>query len=762
MQIKINEIGRSMVEMLGVLAVTGVLSVGGIMGYRFAMDKYRANETLNELQIRVADLSRQMLNGIIELSVDEMGDHTRMGYPIRARISPQYADYFEVFLDEVPSGVCRQLLKSQWTIPYSIFVGTTEYEIDASICNEAETVTLAYEFKDDLTEKKYIEEEERHETWRCYRDNDCKCATCEQGLCKTMCPENSGCAKSYDNPNSWMCCLKDSIVSGLCCTSIGENGECCDSNNKCCPKDKPLKDKDGNCYACDDETQVNIEGTVENCAICSNRVISGSKKYCVLKCGQKGTANANKPISDTDGKCHSCDEEKGFGVNGVKENCAKCPNRHLVNTGWGYYCSICGVKGYSAENKPLHDLGGTCQPCDSPNAVHMYPRESDCQSMCPKRTYVGLYCYPACPADKPLRGNDEKCHSCDYEIAVSLSGVSEKKCTELCPNRKVENDKCILASCPENKPLMDANGGCHACDEEKAVGVKGVKENCSKCPNRYLVNTAWGEQCSICGVKGYSAENKPLQNLSGDCQPCDSLNAVHMYPRESDCQSMCPERTYADLYCYPACPADKPLRGNDGECHGCDYEIAVSLSGVSEKKCTELCPNRKVENDKCILASCPENKPLMDANGGCHACDEEKAVGVKGVKENCSKCPNRYLVNTAWGEQCSICGVKGYSAENKPLQNLSGDCQPCDSPNEIDVYGHLSDCEAKCPNRKLNDRICNRDYCSENAPLEDKNRICHPCNEPLPIDVAGDETKCGACLNRSLDGQHCVLNSPIN
>ncbi|MBQ3117542.1 MAG: hypothetical protein IJC11_04385, partial [Alphaproteobacteria bacterium] len=86
MKVKFNEIGRSMVEMLGVLAVTGVLSVGGIMGYRFAMDKYRANETLNELQIRVADLSRQMQNGIIELSVDEMGDHTRMGYPIRARI----------------------------------------------------------------------------------------------------------------------------------------------------------------------------------------------------------------------------------------------------------------------------------------------------------------------------------------------------------------------------------------------------------------------------------------------------------------------------------------------------------------------------------------------------------------------------------------------------------------------------------------------------------------------------------------------------
>ena len=32
-----KEFGRSMVEMLGVLAIIGVLSVGGIAGYRYAM-----------------------------------------------------------------------------------------------------------------------------------------------------------------------------------------------------------------------------------------------------------------------------------------------------------------------------------------------------------------------------------------------------------------------------------------------------------------------------------------------------------------------------------------------------------------------------------------------------------------------------------------------------------------------------------------------------------------------------------------------------
>ena len=44
MKIKLKqESGRSMVEMLGVLAVIGVLSVAGVSGYTAAMKKHRAN-----------------------------------------------------------------------------------------------------------------------------------------------------------------------------------------------------------------------------------------------------------------------------------------------------------------------------------------------------------------------------------------------------------------------------------------------------------------------------------------------------------------------------------------------------------------------------------------------------------------------------------------------------------------------------------------------------------------------------------------------
>ncbi len=43
--------GRSMIEMLGVLAIIGVLSVGGIAGYSKAMHKYRINKTIEQITL---------------------------------------------------------------------------------------------------------------------------------------------------------------------------------------------------------------------------------------------------------------------------------------------------------------------------------------------------------------------------------------------------------------------------------------------------------------------------------------------------------------------------------------------------------------------------------------------------------------------------------------------------------------------------------------------------------------------------------------
>ena len=48
--------GRSMVEMLGVLAIIGVLSVGGIAGYSKAMNKYKISKTTDQVSMLIANI----------------------------------------------------------------------------------------------------------------------------------------------------------------------------------------------------------------------------------------------------------------------------------------------------------------------------------------------------------------------------------------------------------------------------------------------------------------------------------------------------------------------------------------------------------------------------------------------------------------------------------------------------------------------------------------------------------------------------------
>ncbi len=48
---RVNEQGRSMIEMLGVLAIVGVLSVGGIAGYSKAMNKFKTNKISDQVQM---------------------------------------------------------------------------------------------------------------------------------------------------------------------------------------------------------------------------------------------------------------------------------------------------------------------------------------------------------------------------------------------------------------------------------------------------------------------------------------------------------------------------------------------------------------------------------------------------------------------------------------------------------------------------------------------------------------------------------------
>ncbi len=127
-----NETGRSMVEMLGVLAIIGVLSIGGIQGYTYAMNKYRANNVLNEMNIASLHLATTLLSSRNAQKMIALGDPydsgtlTHEAYPFdygcgnydsEERSCHQEETGFWAKISDVPEKVCQQILSEAKHLP---------------------------------------------------------------------------------------------------------------------------------------------------------------------------------------------------------------------------------------------------------------------------------------------------------------------------------------------------------------------------------------------------------------------------------------------------------------------------------------------------------------------------------------------------------------------------------------------------------------------------------------------------------------------
>lgn len=143
-QIKSNlraQVGRSMTEMLGVLAVIGVLSLIGILGYRLAMTKYRANELVSEINMRSVTLVQQLVQNPNDIDM-EMGNKTKHGYTITSALDADDDNYFYISVEDIPTGVCREVLNFNWGGPAEIYVNEYAGSTNLAACGEGDTVPL--------------------------------------------------------------------------------------------------------------------------------------------------------------------------------------------------------------------------------------------------------------------------------------------------------------------------------------------------------------------------------------------------------------------------------------------------------------------------------------------------------------------------------------------------------------------------------------------------------------------------------------------
>ena len=629
--------GRSMTEMLGVLAIIGVLSITALVGYQYAMNKYRANETINELKLRALSTTQERQAGKLSDFMAEHKPTTRLGYPAIAYLLED-PSYFEIQLDQVPPTVCEQILKSNWRMPLDIIVNDVSYRGDTGICGDEEELpaTMAFQFKMDL-------DEEATALGKCKSDADCSggCTKCEDEQCVSTCVGDERCATDKET-GADVCCPKDQRSGPYCCPST-VNGWCCDENKQnCCPWHKPLRDKNGTCYACDHPSGVDVTGVQGNCNVCGERELLANS--CVLPCP------SDAPLRGNDGKCYSCDNLDPIRMHPPEDYCEMvCPNR-VSNGGVNYYCSLpCGEGIYA--DKPLTDHSGRCHACDEEKSIDVTNVKHDGCEKCDQRILArdsGSYlrCILACPENQ-FRGNDGKCYDCEYLEPVEARGATSY-CTQSCPNRVTNGDSDIYCSydlCGQgifkDKPLTGSNGKCYSCDYEKSVNIAYVRhEGCEMCDNRIQTSN------NLCIIGCPS--DKPLLGTNDVCYACDDETIIHIgVPNRDDCTTICPDRYKMgdnDAYCgYELCGQgvfkDKPLTDRDGNCHACNTEKSIDVTLVQHEGC-DMCPDTRNQYNNYCVPKCSVDTPLRGSDNKCYPCDTDVRVPVNNMTDACMECPN--------------------------------------------------------------------------------------------------------------------------
>ncbi len=617
-----SESGRSMVEMLGVLAIMGILSIGAIAGYRYAVDQYKANETINELTLRAVSVGEQVRQNRGTLTMDEFPATTRQGYPVTAFREPNDPKLFELEVTDVPVGVCQKILKMGWKLPVLIKANEIVYGGNDLICEPSEmdnreTATMVFLFDEDLDETALP-------NWYCEKDSDCgSCQRCQENICVSSCEGYERCAEDTETGEQ-ICCPPDRRSGPYCCAKA-VNGMCCNENDQCCPWHKPLIGKDGNCYACDNEGGVNVTGVEENCDICSNRELwerTTTETQCVIPCPE------GIFLRDMTGKCHACDEADPIDVLYFPQTCQLfCENR-ILNGVNDRYCSLpCGEGTFTGTN-------GKCYDCGDERNISVQGVSHDGCERCNNRMLYETACILNCD-DYSFRASDGNCYSCDYPNPVLMSSQSEY-CSIACPNRVLNGTSDLYCSLPcTNGQFSGRYGECYSCDDPKNIDIHGVLDNsCEKCGNRIQYGSICIMDCPMGEFRG----------SDGECHLCLEENPVNLGSSltSSYCVDKCPNRFLngsQNRYCSLPC-REGAFTGSNGKCYACNEEKNISIENVSHDGC-ERCPDtRNLYNGWCV-PKCSGDSPLRGSDNKCYPCDTETRVPVSGMTDACYECADQ-------------------------------------------------------------------------------------------------------------------------
>ena len=178
-----TEGGRSMTEMLGVLAIIGVLSIGSIWAFSGVMNRFRANDLLEEASARAMRISEQIKKGRKTLSLGKFLHNETMGGTFSKQVfTSGLYQQFAIQVSDVNKSVCERVLNSiTENTPLRRLSLATSPTTPITECQDDNAFLMVYNsgIKGKNKDKKYCESD---------KDCDTVCGECnENHICRNEC-----------------------------------------------------------------------------------------------------------------------------------------------------------------------------------------------------------------------------------------------------------------------------------------------------------------------------------------------------------------------------------------------------------------------------------------------------------------------------------------------------------------------------------------------------------------------------------------------
>jgi len=658
-KVKMQDLGRSMVEMLGVLAIIGVLSVAGIAGYRYAMDRYIANDVLHESNIRGFDVTANFKGRRLP-DIAEIGGYakyTGTGKPIGVYPNPEdfswseYADKcpsedlcqaFDVEVKGLNKRQCQMIMQSSWELPDAYLVSTgiagdtsgdgtapiasvsssrpimrTASNADSGLCDEfgedEQNIAIRFRFVSTFTD---FTDEDYESGWEDETTSDDTDGTGGGTGDGTGGTTGAGGTPTPEDPvvPETPTCTGNSYLSGTSCVECGTNQQINSTSNGCeCKQDYYPA---GSCTTKCESPRSWLDGTCK----CANGNWNGTS--CV-------TCGPNEVWTGSDCVCDDSSYNSG-------DSCIQCPAQSTVNS---------GKNGCICTESNAYWNGNSCVSCGTNQQVNETQNGCECKT----------------------NWHGERCATyCDTSVASMSSGTCACKDTTTYWNGQA------CESCGANK--VYENGSCVCNNQSYADG-----DSCIQCPSGSTPISGgcdcdgdgnWnGSSCITCNTNATFTDNECVCNdgYSGDGQTC----VVCESPRQTTAGNTgceCPggmEYIESTNKCYDSdggytenyCDAGEIWNGSEcvpnsctttADCPGTYYCDIASSTCIKDPACTDTNTILDITKEKCDKC---EDRFYVEASGYCTHCNNQTTI-ENTTQAECEVCANRIWTSDGI---CTVC-----------------------------------------------------------------------------------------------------------